>query len=97
MKAEIEIETLKDVLYVPIHAIVPEAAKHLAFVVKDGQTSEREVKIGKNNAHYVEVLEGLAEGEQVLLYDPRTEGQSTEGKSKDEPEPAKQLPGAPSE
>ncbi|MSR61643.1 MAG: efflux RND transporter periplasmic adaptor subunit [Planctomycetes bacterium] len=96
-KAEIEIETVKDALYVPIHAIVPEGGKHLAFVVVDGKPVEREVKIGKNNAHHVQVLGGLSEGEQVLLYDPRSEGQATDGQSKDEAEPAKQLPGAPVE
>jgi len=88
---------MRAVLHVPIHAIVPEAGKHLAFVVQNGQPVEREVKIGKNNAHYVQVLEGLAEGEEVLLYDPRAEGQGTEGSPKEEAQPAKSLPGAPAE
>jgi HlyD family secretion protein len=73
-KAEIQVETLEDVLQCPIHTIVPEGGKHLAFVVKGGGFEEREVKIGKNNAHHVHILEGLSEGEEVLLYDPRSEG-----------------------
>ena len=85
-KAQIEIETLEDVLYVPIHAIVGEADKHLAFVVAGNEIEEREVKIGKNNSHFVVVLEGLSEGDEILLYDPRTEGG-----------PTKSIPGAPSE
>ncbi len=76
-KAEIAVETLADVFYVPIHAIVPEGGKHLAFVLHGQDIEEREVKIGKNNAHHVQVLEGLSEGEEVLLYDPRSEGQSS--------------------
>ena len=73
-KAEIAVETLTGVLYVPIHAIVGENGKHLAFVTKGAGHEEREVKIGKINAHHVEVLEGLAEGEELMLYDPRDEG-----------------------
>jgi RND family efflux transporter MFP subunit len=73
-KAEIAVETLTNVLYVPIHAIVGESGKHLAFIVKGSGHEEREIKIGKNNAHHVEVLEGLAEGDEILLYDPRDEG-----------------------
>lgn len=99
-KAEIEVATLKDVLQVPIHAIVPEGDRHLAFVVQGSALEERAVKIGKNNAHHVEVLEGLREGEEILLYDPRKAGEgatSASGehaqKSADEPV----LPGAPAE
>jgi len=99
-KAEIEIETVKDALYVPIHAIVSESGKHIAFLVQGDGHVERDVKIGKNNAHYVQVLEGLAEGEEVLLYDPRDEGEAgTSGPTASAAEPAAEspLPGAPAE
>jgi len=98
-KAEIEVETLPDVLFVPIHAIVAEGGKHMAFVVADSGPSEREVKIGKNNAHSVQVLEGLSEGEDVLLYDPRSEGSTSNGNGNGaktpEAAPEATLPGAP--
>ena len=99
-KAEIEIETLADVLYAPIHAIVPEGAKHLAFLVTETGTSERDVKIGRNNSHSVQILEGLAEGDELLLYDPRSEGEASAaaaaavGKPA-EPASEQPLPGAP--
>jgi RND family efflux transporter MFP subunit len=97
-KAEITVETLTAVLYVPIHAIVPEGAKHLAFVATPTGHEEREVKIGKNNAHYVQVLEGLAEGDEILLYDPRDEsGVHTSTENPDAPKssaPESPLPGA---
>jgi HlyD family secretion protein len=73
-KAEIQVETLEDVLHVPIHAVVSEGGKHLCFLWKDGAPVERAVEIGKNNAHYVEIVSGLEQGEQILLYDPRSEG-----------------------
>jgi len=97
-KAEIQIETLADVLQCPIHAIVPEGGKHLAFVVKGAEIEEREVKIGKNNAHHVHILEGLSEGEEVLLYDPRSEsgaGKSGEQKNGAAKEEESVIPGAP--
>jgi RND family efflux transporter MFP subunit len=96
-KAEIAVETLPDVLYVPIHAIVPEGDKHLAFVVQGSATEERAVKIGKNNARHVQVLEGLAEGDELLLYDPRSEGAPEAGAGgAPESKPVEaSLPGAP--
>lgn len=99
-KAEILVETLTDVLYVPIHAVVAEGGKHLTFLVQDAGHVEREVEIGKNNAHYVQVLAGLAEGDEVLLYDPRKEGEAgtTATARRETEEPAERpLPGAPAE
>jgi HlyD family secretion protein len=98
-KAQIEVENLKAVLYVPIHAIVPEGDKHLAFVTKGAAIEERSVKIGKNNAHHVEVLEGLSEGEEILLYDPRKEGAeaTSAGETPQAEAPESTLPGAPAE
>lgn len=98
-KAEIQVETLEDVLYVPIHAIVSEGGKHLCFLWKDGAPVEREVVIGKNNAHYVEISSGLEQGEPILLYDPRAEGSGEragdEEESSDEAEGEPTVPGAP--
>ena len=101
-KAEITVETVGDALYVPIHAIVPEGGRHLAFLPEGAGHVEREVKIGKNNAHYVQVLEGLAEGDEVLLYDPRKEGEAgaaaPASAASTATEPAEStLPGAPAE
>lgn len=83
-------------LYVPIHAVVPEGDKHLVFLTHGDAVEERTVKIGKNNAHHVQVLEGLAEGDEILLYDPRAEGESSaaEGKSESKGKPEESaLPG----
>ncbi|MFH0945945.1 MAG: hypothetical protein V2A76_12160, partial [Planctomycetota bacterium] len=45
--------------------------EQFAFLHDDGEVERRAVTIGKHNAYYVEVLTGLEEGDQVLLYDPR--------------------------
>jgi len=71
-KAEIRVETLTGVLQVPLHAIVPENGKNLAFVVRDGAYEQRAVEIGKHDSHRVEIRSGLDEQDEVLLYDPRS-------------------------
>lgn len=70
-KAEIQVETLPDALQVPIHAVFAEASDRFAFVPRSGGFEKRTVKLGKSNNHFVQIVEGLAEGERVLLYDPR--------------------------
>lgn len=71
--AEIQVEVIEDVLQVPIHSIVAEAGKRYCFLPAEDGYERREVEIGKNNSHYVEVVSGLEEGDEVLLYDPRDE------------------------
>jgi len=70
-RAEIQVEEIADTLQVPIHAVLPEGDRHFCFVHSDGVIEERDVVVGKNNAHFVQVVEGLEEGEKLLLYDPR--------------------------
>ena len=70
-RAEIQVEEITDALQVPIHAVWPEGERHFCFIHEDGTVLERDVVVGKNNAHYVEILDGLKEGEEVLLHDPR--------------------------
>lgn len=73
-KVEILVEVLEDVLQVPIHAVVVEDGRHFCFAAVGNSYEMRAVKIGRNNTHSVEVQEGLAQGERVLLYDPRVAG-----------------------
>jgi membrane fusion protein, macrolide-specific efflux system len=68
----VHIETKPNVMYLPIEAVVKEAGK--AFVTKvtvgDGgrqKTDKVEVKTGVRNDRDVEVLDGMKEGEKVLI------------------------------
>jgi len=79
--SEIQIETIEDVLQVPIHAVVSEHGKQYCFLPDKAGFEQREVEIGKNNSHYVVITKGLEEGEQVLLYDPREISAVEEGSS----------------
>jgi HlyD family secretion protein len=73
-KAEIQVETVPEALQVPVQSVLGEGAEHLVFVALERGFEKRVVKIGKSNNHFVQVLEGLQEGERVLLYDPRGAG-----------------------
>jgi membrane fusion protein (multidrug efflux system) len=58
-------------LSVPDASIVARLNRSVVFVVKDGKANMRDVKAGLRNDGWTEILEGLAEGEQILV-----EGQS---------------------
>ncbi len=78
-KVEIQVERLPDVLHVPIHAVFKEGEHYLCFVPAGNGYDRANVRIGKSNAHYVVIEEGLDEGDVVLLYDPR--GEAAEGQA----------------
>ncbi|MDF7806592.1 efflux RND transporter periplasmic adaptor subunit [Pontiellaceae bacterium B12219] len=70
MSATVEIVTdqLRDVLYIPIQAVVSSGGKHYVYIVNRGRKELREVEIGKFNTHSIEIVSGLEEHEELLLY-----------------------------
>lgn len=70
MSATVEIITdqLRDVLYVPIQAVVSSEGNHYVYVVKRGKKQLRKVTIGKYNTQYIRIIQGLEEGEELMLY-----------------------------
>jgi len=54
-------------LLVPEEAIVPERGRNYVFVVHDGIVERREVRIGKRRPGDVEIVEGVAENERVVI------------------------------
>jgi excinuclease UvrABC nuclease subunit len=56
-----------NVLMVPNKAIISRQGKTFVQVMKDGVTEERPVSIGLSGWQNTEIIEGLSEGEQVLL------------------------------
>ncbi len=70
-KAEILIDTRKDAVYVPLQCAFLEGGKQWCYALAgDRAPAKREVKPGMSNESYIEILDGLKEGEQVLLYNP---------------------------
>ena len=70
VQVEVVSRVLKDVMYVPIEAVFEEGG-HLIVYEKTLSGPEKTViKIGESNNNYVEVTEGLEEGDEVYLYRP---------------------------
>jgi len=67
---EILVEEIPDAIYAPLQAIVLSKGKTIVFVVKGAGFEERAVVVGKQSDKWVQILEGLAEGEEVLLTPP---------------------------
>lgn len=69
MHAEVEIaaEIYEDRLLVPQEAILVRAGKKLVFVVDEGLAKWRYIEVGLENEDYAEVVEGIEEGEQVII------------------------------
>jgi len=58
----------KDVLQVPASALFRRDSDWAIFVVKEGRARERRVSVGHQNGLESEILSGLQEGEEVILY-----------------------------
>ncbi len=71
-KVEILVQQLKDVIIVPVTVVANRQGKKVCFVLKpDGSVEERVVTTGAFDDTFVQIVEGLEEGEEVLLNPPR--------------------------
>lgn len=57
----------REALVIPEEALTPEAERQFVFVVADGKAERREVRIGGRRPGTVEIVAGLAAGEQVVI------------------------------
>jgi HlyD family secretion protein len=70
-KAEIFVDEREDVLYVPLQCVFIEEGQHYCYVMRDGDEPVRvAVKPELSNDTYLQIVEGLKEGDRVLLYNP---------------------------
>lgn len=70
-KVEIFIDEKQDVLFVPLQCVFQEEGQYRTWIVGDeGEPVAIEVQPGLSNDSYIEILEGLEQGQQVLLYNP---------------------------
>ncbi|HEX5447358.1 MAG TPA: HlyD family efflux transporter periplasmic adaptor subunit [Pirellulales bacterium] len=74
MTAEVEIlvEDKKDVLTIPVQCIVENGGKFYSWVRTGGGAEPRELMLGGTNDTVFEIIDGLKEGEKVLL-NPRAD------------------------
>ncbi len=69
-KVQILVEQLEDTVIVPIQVVSNRANRKVCYVKTPGGTQERVVRTGLFNDTFVEIIEGLEEGEEVLLNPP---------------------------
>jgi len=69
MTAEVEILVThrKNVLTLPVAALVEQRGKFSCWVQVDGQVERRPLKLGPTNKKFVEIEDGVAKGEMVVL------------------------------
>jgi len=97
MSAEVEIltGTVKDTVYIPIQAVTYAGEQQVCYVVKGGSTERRTVTTGAFTEDFIEIKNGLNEGEEVLLLAPNAgkQDQMDEKKSgeNEEEAPAKET------
>ncbi len=71
-KVEILVQQLTDVIIVPVTVVANRQGKKVCFVFSpSGSVEERIVKTGAFDDTFVQIVEGLQEGERVLLNPPR--------------------------
>lgn len=66
-KNEIILDELEDVLYVPIQSVATIDGEPFVLMRSEVGVRRQPVKLGKANDQFVVVLEGLEEGDQVML------------------------------
>lgn len=69
-QAEILVANIENVLYVPLQSVFNVDNQQVCYVQKGNNIEMRVVKTGEFNDSFVEIKEGLEEGEKVLLYTP---------------------------
>jgi RND family efflux transporter MFP subunit len=67
--ANVAVATYENVLLVPAEAVIPGHERPFVYVVSDGRLKRREVQILAKNEETVAV-EGLAEGDMVVVHSP---------------------------
>ncbi len=69
-KADINVGHVQDALFVPIQAIFRDGPASFVYVPKGSGFAERQVMLGEASELFVQINDGLAEGDVVLLREP---------------------------
>lgn len=71
-QVEVLVDSRPNVLQAPVQSVVTVADRQIAFVFVGDRVERRLVKVGASNQSHLEILDGVAEGERVVL-NPRTQ------------------------
>ena len=69
-EVQIIVEEHPDALYIPVQAVMRVKGAPTVYVVGPNGPEPREVKIGLDNNRMIHILEGVSEGEKVMLAPP---------------------------
>ena len=70
VQVEVVSRVLSDVIFVPIEAVFEEAGNLIVYVKTDNGPEKKVVKIGEANNSYVQIIDGIQDGDEVYLYRP---------------------------
>jgi RND family efflux transporter MFP subunit len=78
-EVEVLIEEIPDTISVPIQAIFASGGDLYCWVLEDGEPKRCDIQTSeRSNDNFVEVVEGLDVGDEILLYDPEQQEESSE-------------------
>jgi RND family efflux transporter MFP subunit len=68
---QVPIDSVESAVSVPISAVFKgDGNSKIVYVNKGGHTEKRKVEIGVTNIDFAQILDGVSEGEQILLVEP---------------------------
>ena len=97
-KVEILVNKLDDVVYIPVQAVSPDGGKQICYVAGGFKPERREIEVGEFNDDFIQIKNGLKEGERVLLRLPddlETSGEDNGNSPADQKPGPSTKPGAP--
>ncbi len=67
-QVELPVSGKNKVVTVPVSAVIDSGTRRIALIqIKEGRFEPREVKLGARSDNYVEIMEGVRDGEQVVV------------------------------
>ncbi|MEW6197786.1 MAG: efflux RND transporter periplasmic adaptor subunit [Planctomycetota bacterium] len=67
VRARLTRRVLRDVIMIPLGSVIPLERGRAVYVVRDGQAERRDVELGVIKGRDVQVLSGLAAGDQLIV------------------------------
>ena len=66
VKINLGLKEVEEAILVPTEAIIPEAAGHKLFLVKNGKAVPQMVKIGQRSEKMIQILDGVEPGDTII-------------------------------
>ena len=82
-KVSIVVEELKSVLSVPLQCVATRGGQKVCYVMRGGEPVVVNVQTGSYNDSFVQILDGIKEGEEIMLTPPKLYDTEKDGHSKE--------------